>query len=460
MNEYILFLYLGLGLCISSVVFLLIKINKKNEDISILEMNLKRLSEKASNGSEMEMGVKVNDLKAEKAKSEAEIQFLKERIDELSKSISANLSLEQINQQKESLLKELDNLKSEVDGIKDYQELKESGLYTFRFNFQSVEKYQDALDVIKLFQKKMVKDNAAFKCYSAGLDGTPIVKNLSRLSLQAFNYGADLVTTQVKYNNFESCEKRMIDLFERINNHLSSFNSCITEDYFQSKVKEMALALEYESEKQKIRQEQDEIKAQIREEQREIFELEKARDEAIQREKEIEKAIEKARSDILGKSESEKDKMLSIIRDLEARLADAHDNTVRAISNAQITSRGHVYIISNIGAFGEGIFKIGMTRRDDPNERVKELSDASVPFTFDVHGIIESSNARKLEADLHAYFDSKRINKINRRKEFFQVSIAEIEVACRELDVPISLTKLAEASEYRQSLKLKNDKVA
>ena len=139
---------------------------------------------------------------------------------------------------------------------------------------------------------------------------------------------------------------------------------------------------------------------------------------------------------------------------LKFELQEAQQKSERAKSRAQETRQGHVYVISNIGSFGDGILKIGMTRRMDPMDRVKELGDASVPFTFDVHALIESDDAPNLEAELHRIFDHKRVNKVNRRKEYFKVNIDEIEKELQNSGINALLNKVASADEYYQSLKL------
>ena len=127
----------------------------------------------------------------------------------------------------------------------------------------------------------------------------------------------------------------------------------------------------------------------------------------------------------------------------------------RAISRAQITKSGHVYIISNIGSFGENIFKIGMTRRLEPLDRVKELGSASVPFPFDVHAIAYSDNAPELENKLHKQFETNRINLVNNRKEFFSISLDDIEGWSKNENIDLRLTKIAEARDYRESLAIR-----
>ena len=145
--------------------------------------------------------------------------------------------------------------------------------------------------------------------------------------------------------------------------------------------------------------------------------------------------------------------MIKIV-ELEGKLKEAQEKKERAISQAQLTKRGHVYVISNIGSFGEDVFKVGMTRRLEPMDRVRELGDASVPFNFDVHAIIPSEDAPALELKLHEHFRNHQLNRMNARKEFFKVPLNQIEQKCREIGVGLEFTKLAEAKDFRQSLAL------
>ncbi len=143
------------------------------------------------------------------------------------------------------------------------------------------------------------------------------------------------------------------------------------------------------------------------------------------------------------------------VTELERRLAEAQANKERAIARAQLTRSGHVYVISNIGSFGEEVFKIGMTRRLDPMERIRELGDASVPFAFDVHAVIFSEDAPALEATLHQAFEQRRINLVNERKEFFGVSIQDIALAVRKCHGEIQVTLAAEARDYRKTIAMR-----
>lgn len=209
-------------------------------------------------------------------------------------------------------------------------------------------------------------------------------------------------------------------------------------------------------------QEQEEqriIREQMREEEKALRELEKAKQDAEREERRYQEALEKARRDVESATGNAQQKLFSQIEELQKRLVEAEANKERAISQAQLTKSGHVYIISNIGSFGEDIYKIGMTRRLEPMDRVKELGNASVPFPFDVHAMIFCENAPELESRLHKRFYDRRMNKANERKEFFRVSLEEIVKVVRETDEELKIcrsevifTKIAEAADYRKTL--------
>jgi hypothetical protein len=192
------------------------------------------------------------------------------------------------------------------------------------------------------------------------------------------------------------------------------------------------------------RENQARIREQIREEQRREREAQVAVEQAEQERRAIEKALQQALSDVSHVHAAE-------VERLRVQLAEAEAKSIRAISLAQITKTGYVYVISNIGSFGRDVFKIGLTRRLDPMDRVWELGDASVPFPFDVHIMIASDDAPKLERALHESFHKKRINRVNPRKEFFRVAIDEIVKAVREHHGEVEYKADAEALEYLQS---------
>ena len=279
-----------------------------------------------------------------------------------------------------------------------------------------------------------------------------MTKRYINLSLRAFNGECDSLIHKVKWNNVERFEERINKAFNAINKLGKSNNTFLTEEYRKLKIDELHLVHELELKKQQEKEEQRAIREEQREEEKAIREYEKARKEAEAEEKRFQKALERAQKELGLVSGEELDKLNSKIADLESSLKEANEAKERAISRAQETKSGHVYIISNIGSFGENIYKIGMTRRLEPMDRVRELGDASVPFRFDLHALIFTENAPELENLLQKEFDNRRVNKVNYRKEYFKVTLEEIENTIKEkYDKEVEFIKLPEAQEYRET---------
>ncbi len=226
--------------------------------------------------------------------------------------------------------------------------------------------------------------------------------------------------------------------------------------YLRLKLIELQLTHEYREQLKAEREERAEMARAAREEQKFLRDMERAEEEENRYQRLLEKAkldASKAAADQIG---AYNDK----IEMLEKDLADAHAKFERAQAMAEKTRSGYVYIISNIGSFGEEVVKIGLTRRLDPADRVRELGDASVPFVFDTHAIIYSDDAPALERALHNEFQKTRINAQNFRKEFFRVSIEEVEKAVTRLAPGAPFFKDVEAQEYRETLARRNAMLA
>lgn len=227
----------------------------------------------------------------------------------------------------------------------------------------------------------------------------------------------------------------------------------ISSSYIETKKEQMQLSYEieqYKQEQKEIRKRELEAK---REEARAQRELEAERKRAEKDEVEAQAAIERNRFEMAqAKTQEEIEKFRAQILKLEDALKQAQERRERALSMAQQTRCGYVYIISNVGSFGEGVFKIGMTRRVEPMERVVELGDASVPFPFDVHAMIYTEDAPGLETELHRVFDNRKVNAVNGRKEFFRVSLAEIQEQVNRLGIECEWIENPVAKQYRDSL--------
>ncbi len=284
------------------------------------------------------------------------------------------------------------------------------------------------------------------------VEGRKQINDTLKLMLFAFNGESDVAIAKVKYNNVAEAEKRIKKTFELINKLVTTQQAYISQEYLNLKLEELYLAHEYQEKIQEEKEEQRRIREEIREEEIARREIEKALQDAVREETRYEEALRKAREEVEKVSGEKQDKLLAQIELLQQRLVEAQSNRERAISRAQMTRSGHVYVISNVGSFGENIYKIGMTRRLDPMDRVKELGDASVPFKFDVHAIIFCEDAPALENKLHRKFHYRRVNQVNYRREFFQASLKEIAEAVHEFHGQIEFTLLAEAEEYRKTL--------
>lgn len=270
--------------------------------------------------------------------------------------------------------------------------------------------------------------------------------------LRAFNGEADVMIAKVKWNNISQMKERLRKAFDTINKLGSGFNVYIEKQFFT--LKEQQLVLEYESQakKQEEKEAMKAIQDELREEEKARRDFEKAQKEAEKEESMYQKAIERVRREFEQATGVNTIELQEQINQLENALREVQEKKERALSMAQQTKRGYVYIISNIGAFGDHVYKIGMTRRLEPMDRVRELGDASVPFGFDVHALIYSDEARTLEYELHKAFAHKKVNMLNFRKEFFKVSLEEIEAKIKELGFEAEFTSIAEAMEFRETL--------
>ncbi|WP_198425310.1 GIY-YIG nuclease family protein [Chryseobacterium panacisoli] len=276
--------------------------------------------------------------------------------------------------------------------------------------------------------------------------------------IDAYNGKVDSILASVKKDNFGILKQKMDDAFQLVNFNGQAFrNARISEVYHSARVEELRWAVVAQELKWQEQEEQRQIREQIREEERARKEYEKAIKEAEKEEQTLKKLIERAESQVAKANEEQKILFQQKLEELQQKLSQAEEKNQRAISMAQQTRTGNVYIISNIGSFGEDVYKIGMTRRLEPLDRVRELGDASVPFEFDVHAMIYAEDAPALEKQLHKKFLKSQLNKINPRKEFFKLNIHDIRNYLDSMNISCKWTLAAEAKQYRETLKLEED---
>lgn len=275
----------------------------------------------------------------------------------------------------------------------------------------------------------------------------------NRFIIDAFNGRVDAILSRTKHNNLGTLAQEIHDAFNLVNlNGIVFRDARILPAYRDFRLAELKWAVVVQELRLKEREEQRKIQEQIREEEKARRDYERAMQEAVKEEETIRKAMEKARAEASHANAQDRAKFEAQLAELSQKLTAAEAKNQRALSMAQQTRSGHVYIISNVGSFGEDVLKIGMTRRLEPDDRIKELGDASVPFQFDVHAMIRSDDAPTLERLLHERFNDLRVNKVNYRKEFFRVPIQRLREFVAEKSLAATFTMSAEAREYRETV--------
>lgn len=372
--------------------------------------------------------------------------------------IKENLELKELGDKYQNSLETYKKLRKEVGLYESKLDLIGFGVYEPVYDFEHSDDYRDEQKRMIQLQKEMIKDEVAAICATnwniegSEAKGRAMTKKNIKLVLRAFNGESNALIAKVKWNNVNQMQERIKKSFEAINKLGVNFTISIQEEYLDLKVKELTLEHEFQLKKQREKEELRAIQEQIREEEKAKREFEKAQKDAEKEEKNYQTALDKARKEIAELTGDKHDKLQEQIEKLELELKESQEKKERAMSMAQQTKRGHVYVISNIGSFGENVYKIGMTRRLEPTDRVKELGDASVPFRFDIHAMMYSDDAPNLEKELHRAFDEKKVNMLNYRKEFFNVTLDEIENQIKETGIEAEFTKLPEAIEYRETL--------
>lgn len=359
----------------------------------------------------------------------------------------------------EDLEETLEELKSELSLYTDMESYVDYGFYPLpTYGETTSGAYNEQLKSIRQEQKEMLRDATAYTApYDIEITGNAVhdkklLKNQGHLLISVFNSECDYLISKVSSKNYEATITRIEKLAESLERRLLSLEIGINLNYVESKMQECAVYYQYICQKTAEAEEQREIRAQIREETAAEREIEKAIRDSEKEEDILQQAMTKVRKEMAYASAEQKMRYEFQLEELTERLAQAEFRRERALSMAQQTKRGFVYIISNIGSFGEDIYKIGMTRRLEPLDRVKELSSASVPFAFDVHAMIYSEDAPALEKRLHNHFDLASVNKVNSRKEFFEITLSEIRDYVEDAGLKTRWTMAADATEYRQSM--------
>jgi len=361
----------------------------------------------------------------------------------------------------ESLLETIANLESQLanqsrqltgSGIElnDQAVLQEMGIYRYNHPLEDAASYREQLKTLESEMDDYVKKGKTvlaadmFTFDGSLARGRKLVSDLSKLMLRAYNSEADNCIRSLKSGNFVTAKKRLEASVQAIEKLGSIIEMRINPDFHALRIRELELVADYQM---KLQEEKERAR-----EQRELLREQRKVESELANERE---RLDKERQhyiSAIGALEDSDD--ASALSELKSRLDEIEkaieDNDYRAAN----VRAGYVYVISNVGAFGHNIVKIGLTRRLEPRDRIQELSSASVPFPFDIHALFFSEDAVTLENELNKHFASKRVNWVNERREFFFVDPVDVrEVLIEKVGGLLEFTELPNASEYLQSKK-------
>lgn len=328
--------------------------------------------------------------------------------------------------------------------------LQEAGVYHYRHPLSEAVSYERELSRLEDQIKEMTKrDGGAVEAITnwtvngSATEGRKMVRDFSKLMLRAFNAEADNLIRTLKPYKLDAAVERLSKVSETIERLGKTMQIRISSSYFSLRVKELELTADFLQKQAEEKEAERVERERMREERKAQQELERER-ERLEKER---RHYENALRALEAKEDSE------AVARMKDQLADVQKAIEDVDYRAANIRAGYVYVISNIGSFGERMVKVGMTRRLDPVDRIRELSDASVPFNFDVHALFFSKDAVGIETAMHERLSQNRVNVVNRRREFFRASPLEVKAHLAELAGELlQFTDIPEALEYRQCL--------
>ncbi|MCW2854569.1 MAG: putative ATPase [Marmoricola sp.] len=338
--------------------------------------------------------------------------------------------------------------RSEVIELNDQRVLQDVGIYRYHHPLESAAAYKDRLSEINSSIDDLVKANRAvlaadlFTFDGSHAKGRKMVANLSKLMLRAYNAEADNCVRSLRNGNISTAKKRLENAMKSIERLGVIMEMRVNPDYHHLRVGELELTADYQMKVQEERERAREQRDLLRE-QRKVEEELAAERERLEKERaHYTAALEQLRA---KGDDSAVDELSGRLTEIQEAI-EANDYRIANIR------AGYVYVISNIGALGPNIVKIGMTRRLEPRDRVRELGSASVPFRYDTHALFFSDDAVTLENELHKAFADRRVNYVNQRREFFFASPSEVrDVLMQKVGGLLEFTEAPEAPEYFQS---------
>ena len=407
---------------------------------------------------------KIEDLNAEILRLTGDILKLSATVESLSKFgamgvLEIKQEISMLEGQKNRLSEELITLRKEIletkNSLIETQEiamLQEVGVYQYTSILDTSEGYSDKIAEIrsKIKERNIANGGAitaaqGWTVNGSTAEGSKMIKEFSKLMLRAYNGEVDDALRTLKPYKLDAAIDRVNKVEDSIEKLGKTMLIAIDDDYHQLRVSEIKLTADYLAMREEEKEKQKEEKLRLKEEEKAQKEFEKER-EKLNKELSHHQAV-LAKADETGNVQA--------AEEAKVKIAEVQNGISGVEERAANIRTGYVYVISNIGSFGEQVLKIGLTRRLDPEERIQELSDASVPFKFDTHAIIFSVDAVSLEKQLHHELESHRVNKVNARKEFFRVTPALVKDLLERLSTDGVLTykEEAEAPEWRISVK-------
>lgn len=421
----------------------------------------------------MEQGDKITDANTKIAqkndeinqiteKANKEINQLKKDLDDLNaaydhlRAKSENLAnyeeqIAELKRNKNALQRDLEALEEEIVcqmiDISDYENI-------------TSEECKNKLSLLKNEINDLIKSGKTIEITDSSKNKKELAANKKQILLCFISECTNIINN-LTFKNVDAARGKIERSFTNINKIFSVDGLQLKNVILEKKLQELTIVYAYLVTKEQEREEQRAIREQMLEEEKVRREIEREKLKIEKEESQFKKEISKLMAYMQKASDIEKQLYIDKIKELEEKLSQLDNDKKNVLEREANTRAGFVYVISNIGSFGENIYKIGMTRRLEPLERVKELGDASVPFSFDVHAMIFSADAPALETALHTTFKNKAVNKVNPRKEFFNVSLEDIEKVVKENhNAVVTFTKVAEAAQYRESLKIAQEQSA
>ncbi len=367
--------------------------------------------------------------------------------------------IDSLNNKITDLEKEIDNKKTDYNNLCDEINVLEGGVLCQHYCFAdydgiSSEECKNNLAVLKLEEQNYIKNSNFIKTY--GNSPKKMLNANTKQILRCFNAECDNVLLNLSIKTIDSARNKITKSFETLNKLFDVDNVQLNQKLLQYKLDELNLVYTYELKKEQEREQQKAIKEQMIEE-------EKVRREIERQKAKLEKDQTQCSNEInrlikyMQKTQDDVEKQLYIdkIKELNDKLKQLDADKATVLEREANARAGYVYIISNLGSFGQDVYKIGMTRRLEPMDRIKELGSASVPFEFDVHAMIFSDDAPALETALHQAFEKQSVNRVNLRKEFFKVSLDDIEKVVKEnFNNTVKFTRIPIAKEYNETLEI------